>query len=207
MLRMQAVRHSEVVEGMLAGMVAVGMLVAGMLAVEVGCMLEAEEFVAEEECMHRPLADRGISEATVEVFATLEAAVEVISPNGHRRIMRLPFRIQIREVFDRESLICQARAIIASATEQVLQEDCPGTGLVRGITASMDGTMLTSELLRFLLQIASLELGIANTTAIRSISTTDGSTSAATTTDPRITDMQAIMVTGMGIEVTESVRE
>ena len=67
--------------------------------------------------------------------------------------------------------------------------------------------MLIPELHRFLLQIACPESQIANTTAIRSTSTTDGSTSAATTTDPRITDMQAIMATGMGIEVTESVRD
>lgn len=58
--------------------VAVRMLAAAfMLVAEVGSLPEAEE-----ECMHRPLADPGRSEATVEVFTTMEQAAEFISPNG-----------------------------------------------------------------------------------------------------------------------------
>ena len=82
MLRMQAVLHNVVVEvaadTLVLAAVAVRMPAAAfMLVAEVGSLPEAEE-----ECMHRPLADPGISEATVEVFTTMEQAAELISPNG-----------------------------------------------------------------------------------------------------------------------------
>ena len=67
MLQMQAVQHS---------VVAVDMLVQAVVA-EVGNLQKAEA-----ECMHRPLADPGKSEATVEVFIAMEQAAELISPNG-----------------------------------------------------------------------------------------------------------------------------